>query len=136
MGSALGARLREGGAHVVTTLAGRSDRSGSLAESAGLEALPSLEAVVAEAHILLSVVPPGEARTVARNIAAAATSAGEHPLVIDLNAVAPTTVAAIADVLASSGVDLVDGSISGPPPDRAGTTRMYLSGARAGEVAA
>jgi 3-hydroxyisobutyrate dehydrogenase-like beta-hydroxyacid dehydrogenase len=29
----------------------------------------------------------------------------------------------------------VDGSISRPPPWRAGTTRIYLSGSRAGEVA-
>ena len=33
------------------------------------------------------------------------------------------------------GVD-VDGSISGPPPTGGGTTRIYLSGPRAGEVAA
>ena len=49
-------------------------------------------------------------------------------LVADLNAVSPETARGL-------GVD-VDGSISGPPPVAAGTTRIYLSGPRAGEVAA
>ena len=38
--------------------------------------------------------------------------------------------------LAAAGLELVDGSISGPPPWTAGTTRVYLSGPRAAEVAA
>ena len=37
---------------------------------------------------------------------------------------------------AFEGLDLVDGSISGPPPWKPGTTRIYLSGPRAEEVAA
>jgi 3-hydroxyisobutyrate dehydrogenase-like beta-hydroxyacid dehydrogenase len=34
-----------------------------------------------------------------------------------------------------AGCDLVDGSISGPPPWKAGTTRLYLSGPRFAELA-
>ena len=37
--------------------------------------------------------------------------------------------------MASAGCDYVDGSISGAPPWTPGTTRIYLSGARAPEVA-
>ena len=65
------------------------------------------------------------------------TSAGSSkPLVADLNAVAPATARELAGTLARAGLDLVDGSISGPPPTRPGTTRIYLSGSRADEVAA
>jgi 3-hydroxyisobutyrate dehydrogenase-like beta-hydroxyacid dehydrogenase len=39
-------------------------------------------------------------------------------------------------VLAGSGLDLVDGSISGGPPRPDGSTRIYLSGTRAAELAA
>jgi 3-hydroxyisobutyrate dehydrogenase-like beta-hydroxyacid dehydrogenase len=39
-------------------------------------------------------------------------------------------------VLVLAGLDFVDGSISGPPPRQPETTRVYLSGARADEVAA
>ena len=54
---------------------------------------------------------------------------------MDLNATSPETVERLAAVLAAAGIDLVDGAISGPPPHRAGTTRVYLSGPRADEAA-
>ncbi len=57
------------------------------------------------------------------------------PTVADLNAIAPATMAAVAERLESAGLSAVDGSISGPPPRRAGATIVYLSGARAAEVA-
>jgi hypothetical protein len=48
--------------------------------------------------------------------------------------VSPASVRAAAEVAAGAGCDLVDGSISGPPWT-AGTTRLYLSGPFADEVA-
>ena len=130
MGSALGAALLRGGANVATTLAGRSDRTARLAREAGLESMPDLGALVREADVVLSVAPPDQAETIAADIAAAA--GDRRPLVADLNAVAPATVRRIEARL--TGLDLVDGSISGPPPRRPGTTRIYLSGARADEL--
>jgi 3-hydroxyisobutyrate dehydrogenase-like beta-hydroxyacid dehydrogenase len=85
---------------------------------------------------VLSVLPPGEARDAARAIAAAAGRTGTAPLVADLNAISPASAAAIEGELSGVGLELVDGSISGPPPRRAGTTRLYLSGRRSAEVAA
>ena len=134
MGSALGARLREGGARVVVALDGRSERSRRLATEAGLEDVGSLTALLQEAAVVLSVVPPGSALEVASAIAANVATA--NPLVVDLNAVAPATAERVAASLRDAGLDTVDGSISGPPPRRAGTTRVYLSGLRAAEVAA
>ncbi len=136
MGSAVGAAYRAGGARVVASVTGRSDRSGRLAQAAGLELLGSPDEVVRAAEIVLSVVPPAAARDVARDIAAAATRTRASPLVADLNAVSPATVAKLQQLLAGAGLDLVDGSISGPPPRAAGGTRLYLSGQRAGEIAA
>jgi 3-hydroxyisobutyrate dehydrogenase-like beta-hydroxyacid dehydrogenase len=134
MGSALGARLREGGIRVVVALDGRSERSRRLAAEAGVEDVGSLESLLRAATVVLSVVPPGAALELASAIAAEAGST--RPLVADLNAVAPATVEQIATTLREAGLDLVDGSISGPPPREAGTTRVYLSGPRAAEVAA
>ena len=133
MGSALGARLRSGGARVLVALDGRSARTRALAEAAALEDVGSLESLAREADVLLSVVPPDAAPDVATAIAGAATT---RLLVADLNAVSPATMERIAAVLAAAGHDVVDGSISGPPPHAAGTTRVYLSGPRASEVAA
>lgn len=136
MGSALGARLRGGGCRVVACLAGRSDRSRALAAGAGIEELASLGGVLDAADVVLSVVPPEAALDVAGALATAASGLSAVPLVADLNAVSPATARRIAEVLRQAGLELVDGSISGPPPSAPGTTRVYLSGARAGEIAA
>jgi 3-hydroxyisobutyrate dehydrogenase-like beta-hydroxyacid dehydrogenase len=133
MGSALG-RAWTGGARVVTTVAGRSDRTRALAE--GLELLPDLDAVVAAGEVVVSVCPPGAAGAVLDDVLAAAARVGARPLLVDANAVSPTAVRRLADRAASAGLDLVDGSISGGPPAPGGDTVLYLSGARAGEVAA
>lgn len=134
MGSAVGAALVRGGARVVVSLAGRSARTHRLAEAAGLTVLPSLDDVVGEADVVVSIAPPEAARAIAAELARAASSTGARPLVADLNAIAPATAGAIRDELADVGLDLVDGSISGPPPRKPGT-RVYLSGERAEEIA-
>jgi 3-hydroxyisobutyrate dehydrogenase-like beta-hydroxyacid dehydrogenase len=131
MGSALGRVWLDGGSRVVTTLTGRSARTARLAEGAGVEVLASLEDVAEAADAVVSVGPPGEAGTIATAVGFAARARGARPLLADLNAVAPRTVRDLAGPL-----DLVDGSISGPPPLRPGTTTLYLSGLRADELAA
>jgi len=131
MGAALGWALREGGMRVVTTLEGRSNRTARLAVAAGLELLPTLANVLHAAEIVLVVTPPGAARAAAGSIRSHAD--GVNPLVVDLNAIAPSTVEDIASTLAP--LDLVDGSISGPPPSKRPGARIYLSGPRAQEVA-
>jgi 3-hydroxyisobutyrate dehydrogenase-like beta-hydroxyacid dehydrogenase len=134
MGSALGARLRAGGARVLVSLEGRSERTRRLASTAELEDTGSLAALLREASVVLSVVPPESSVDLAQALAREASDA--RPLIVDLNAVSPATVQRVATVLETAALDLVDGAISGPPPKRAGTTRIYLSGPRAAEVAA
>ena len=134
MGSALGAALARGGERVVATVAGRSERTARLTERAGLELVPDLRSAIVEADVVLSVVPPAAAALVASDVV----RASEHstsPLLVDLNAIAPATALGIASTAADGGVDVVDGSISGPPPWRPRTTRIYLSGSRAREIA-
>jgi 3-hydroxyisobutyrate dehydrogenase-like beta-hydroxyacid dehydrogenase len=136
MGSAVGAAYAAGGDRVVTTVAGRSGRTRRLAEAAGLELLDDLDAVVAAAGLVLSIAPPGEAAPIAGELAAAAARTGARPLVADWNAVSPATVRGIEARLAEAGLELVDGSISGGPPRADYRTRVYVSGERAGEIAA
>ncbi len=136
MGSAVGRSLADAGNAVVATAAGRSERTRRLAEAAGLDLRPTLAEVVDAADLVLSIVPPGEARAAARAIAAAAHETGARPLVADLNAISPATALAIAEELRDQGLALVDGSISGPPPRAGSETRIYLAGPRAHEVAA
>jgi 3-hydroxyisobutyrate dehydrogenase-like beta-hydroxyacid dehydrogenase len=81
------------------------------------------------------VVPPEVVREVAVAVARAASATGARPLVADLNAIAPSTMREVADLLAAAGLRAVDGSISGPPPRAPGTTVVYLSGGEADRVA-
>lgn len=134
MGSALGARLRVGGAPVLVALDGRSERTRRLAADAGLEDVGTLARLVASSEVVLSVVPPEAAVGVAWVIASAA--GGARPVVVDLNAVSPGTAREIASLLGAAGIDAVDGAISGPPPVSSGTTRIYLSGPLAETFAA
>jgi 3-hydroxyisobutyrate dehydrogenase-like beta-hydroxyacid dehydrogenase len=134
MGAGLGWALREGGARVVATVRGRSARTRRLAGEAGLELLPSLFDVVAIADVVLSVTPPGHALAAAQTIANAALESGATPVVADLNATSPATMAAIAR--AWDGLPVVDGSISGAPPTVRSGARIYLSGVKATDVAA
>ena len=136
MGSAVADALARGGARVVATVAGRSERTARLVEQAQLDLLPDLGAVVATADVMLSIVPPEAAESVAAEVAREAQAAGASPLVVDLNAIAPETSRRLADVLGRAGCAYVDGSISGPPPWKGETTRIYLSGERAPVAAA
>ena len=135
MGSAVGAAYRAGGRRVVTTVAGRSERTHRLAAQAGLDLAPDLDAVVAAAELVLSIAPPGEARAIAADLVGAAERTGARPLVSDWNAVSPATSRELAGILAGGGLELVDGSISGGPPRADYRTRVYVSGARAAELA-
>lgn len=132
MGAGLGGALRSGGARVVATTAGRSERTRRLAE--GLELLADLDEVIAVADVVLSVTPPAQALGAAHGIAAAARRTGATPVVADLNAVSPPAMARIAETCA--GLPVVDGSISGPPPSVRPGARIYLSGSPAAAVAA
>jgi 3-hydroxyisobutyrate dehydrogenase-like beta-hydroxyacid dehydrogenase len=134
MGAGLGWALREGGARVVATVRGRSARTERLAEEAGLELLPGLFDVLAISDVVLSVTPPGQALATAQTIANVARESGATPVVADLNAVSPPTMAQVEKALA--GLPIVDGSISGPPPTVSPGARVYLSGVRAADVAA
>lgn len=136
MGSAIGNALARGGARVVATVAGRSERTARLAEQARIELLPDLAAMVERAEIILSIVPSEAAPRVAADVIRECRDQDVRPLLVDLNAIAPATVLRIETAGAEAGLEVVDGSISGPPPWTAGTTRVYLSGARAAEVAA
>jgi 3-hydroxyisobutyrate dehydrogenase-like beta-hydroxyacid dehydrogenase len=127
MGVAVGAALRVGGVDVLWASDGRSDATRSRARDAGFDDAVTLERLAARSDVIVSVCPPHAALDVARAVA-------EHTFrgtFVDVNAVAPATARQIADVLPR----VVDGGIVGPPPRVAGTTRLYLSGVGAHDIA-
>src|ERR1700726_4688405 len=89
MGAAVGARLAERGATVLTSTAGRSAASVERARAARMKQVSDDE--LAAADIFLSIVPPNQAAGLAARIAERCKATGKRPIYIDLNAVSPRT---------------------------------------------
>jgi 3-hydroxyisobutyrate dehydrogenase-like beta-hydroxyacid dehydrogenase len=123
MGSAIGEALQAVGHDVVWASEGRSDATRARAVS--FRDVGSVEALADEAQVVLSICPPHAALDVARAVPGDA-------LYVDANAISPARALQIAAVKPQ----FVDGGIVGGPPHAAGETRLYLSGTRAGEIAA
>lgn len=136
MGHAIGRVLHQHQVRVITNLQGRSPRTVSLAKAAGFSDVSDDETLVREADVLLSILPPDRAYTLADRIAAVLRATGNTLLFVDCNAIAPRTAQAIEQLLTRAGASFVDaGIIGGPPqPGRTGP-RLYTSGPRAAEIA-
>jgi 3-hydroxyisobutyrate dehydrogenase-like beta-hydroxyacid dehydrogenase len=132
MGASVGAAARANGARVLWVSEGRGADTRKRAAAAGLEDAGTLRSAIAASDAILAVCPPHAAREVARAVAAA----GFRKLYVDANAVAPATSRDIARIVETAGATYVDGGLIGPPPDKPGTTRLYLSGPQASRAAA
>lgn len=130
MGASVGAAARANGSRVLWVSEGRAAETRRRAEAAGLEDAGSLRALVTASEVVLSVCPPHAARDVARQVA----GLGFRGLYVDGNAVAPATAREIEGIVRAAGASYVDGGLIGPPPDKPGTTRLYLSGDAARRV--
>jgi 3-hydroxyisobutyrate dehydrogenase-like beta-hydroxyacid dehydrogenase len=126
MGAAVARALSARGETVLWASAGRSAATAERAEAAGLEDAGDVEEVCRRCEVLLSICPPHAAPEVAR------AASGFTGIYLDANAIAPDTARAVGALQPR----LVDGGIVGPPPAGPGTTRLYLSGGEAAEVAA
>ena len=132
MGHNVGKALKKEGIRIVTSLAGRSERTRKLAAAAGFEDLKSLDAVASEADLILSIMPPSSAVDAARAMAKAIKASGKKPPYADCNAVSPQTAQKAADVIAGAGAPFIDAGIVGPGPGtREKPTQFYVSGPHA-----
>jgi ketol-acid reductoisomerase len=117
MGAAVGAALSESGRDVIWASEGRSEATRRRA--AALRDVGTVDALLGQAEVVLSICPPGAALDVARQVA------GYDGTYVDANAIAPATSQKVAKLI---GPNYVDGGIIGPPPHEPGTTRLYLGG--------
>ncbi|MGY1623990.1 DUF1932 domain-containing protein [Geodermatophilus sp. SYSU D00965] len=125
MGAAVGRALVGAGHDVGWLPADRGAGTRRRALEAGLRELPDL----GDREVVLSVCPPAAALDTARAVA------GFRGVYVDANAISPATAGEVAAVVRDGGATYVDGGIVGPPPARAGSTRLYLSGQHAAAVA-
>ncbi len=136
MGHAVGRVLATRGYRVITCLGGRSARTAALAAAGGLADRPDLDTVVAEAQLILSILPPAAALGQAEDVAAAIGRAGVAPVYLDCNAVSPATAGRIGEAITAAGAPFIDGGIIGPAPGKGRATRLYVSGPDCTPVAA
>src|ERR1700730_9229256 len=133
MGAAVGQRLRESGARVITTLRGRTPASIERVRRSGLETVDDDSNFVLESDLILSIVPPGQAVAVAEHYRPALKGTGRKAIFVECNAVSPATLRQIADLLAG-GSRFIDAGIIGGPPLSGRLDpgpRFYASGADA-----
>lgn len=135
MGSGVGRRLHESGAEVRTLLSGRSAASAERARAAGMKPMNGEQDLLDGADFFLSILPPGEAETLASRLAPALTALPKKPVYVDCNAISPQTAERVAAIIAPTGAKFVDAGIIGGPPRPGYSPAIYASGPAVGETA-
>jgi putative dehydrogenase len=145
MGAAVGKRLIDHGAKVLTSLLGRSQSTAARASEAGMIAATDTE--IAACDFVLSILPPGDALSLAERLVPVLNASNAKVVYVDCNAINPATVERVAATIAPTGCPFVDAGIIGPPPPVIAATRtghgsvdvagprLYASGAEAARFA-
>jgi 3-hydroxyisobutyrate dehydrogenase-like beta-hydroxyacid dehydrogenase len=130
MGASIGAAASRSGSRVIWAGDGRSEVSHARASDAGLENCGTIDTLVNDSDIVLSVCPPHDAKDVARQVKQRAFPG----LFVDCNAIAPGKSRQMAERFGYQ--NFVDGGIVGGPAWKSESgTRLYLSGERSKEIA-
>ena len=96
--------------------------------------VPSLEDMVVQADLIMSILVPAQAVNVAKEVADAMRATGAPRPYADCNAVSPRSASAMAAIIGEAGGDYIDAGIIGGSPARGAVPRLYASGPRAALV--
>ena len=135
LGASVGALLRGRGVRVVTTAEARSAATVRRAREAGMIMLDGVAAVVREADIVMSVVPPAAVEEVAAAYCNHAHLAPAGGLYVDVNSIGPELATTIAAKIEGCGHHFIDAAINGLAKNLASGGTLYLSGRRASDLA-
>ena len=129
--------LKSHGVEVLTYDKNRSEVSRKRAENAGVKSVTSMNALVRDADLIVSIVVPFAAKRVAAKVAKAVMKAGRKDLLyLDANAISPMTADDIAKTLIPAGVNFIDGCIIGAAARMGKGTIVYVSGPEAARLQA
>jgi putative dehydrogenase len=129
MGHAVGRVLRKHGHRVITNLTGRGEHTRNLAQVGGLEDVGSLGAIVMQANLILSILPPASALSLAQAVAEEMTQQSRYPIYVDCNAISPQTAREVGRTVTEAGSCFIDAGIIGSAPGKGRGPRFYVSGA-------
>jgi len=135
MGHAVGKVLGKNGFDVITCLAGRSQRTKELAEEGNFRIVETMDDLVNEADLILSILVPGRAKELVNEVAESLNRTGATTYFADCNAVSPDTAKEISKTINAAGGTFIDGGIIGTAPTKGDTPRFYVSGPDADVVA-
>ncbi|MYC28584.1 MAG: NAD(P)-dependent oxidoreductase [Chloroflexi bacterium] len=135
MGHAVGQRLRENELDVVTCLAGRSERTRALADKAGIRDVATMEELVEQSDLVMSMTVSAAVPSLCREVADAVRATGADLLFAECNAIAPQLTRELEPVIVEAGGRFVDVSIIGGPPRPGYSPHFYTSGEQADEFA-
>ena len=133
MGHAVGQRLRENELDVITCLTGRSDRTRALSEKAGIRDVASMDELVRQSDLVMSMTVSAAVPVLCRQVAEAIKSTGTDTLFAECNAIAPQLSRELEPVITEAGGRFVDVSIIGGPPRPGYSPHFYTSGEQSAE---
>jgi 3-hydroxyisobutyrate dehydrogenase-like beta-hydroxyacid dehydrogenase len=129
--------LKSHGVDVMTYDKDRGEVSRKRGENAGAKPMASMEDLVREAELIVSIVVPSAATRVAAKVAEAVTKTGRKDLLfLDANAISPMTADEITKTLAPAKVNFIDGCIIGSAARMGKGTILYVSGPDAARMRA
>jgi 3-hydroxyisobutyrate dehydrogenase-like beta-hydroxyacid dehydrogenase len=134
MGHGVGRVLREHGYEIITYVKDRSIRTRKLANKTGFRNIDSLEILVDQADLILSIIVPSEAITLAYSISQALKRSGKTAHYADCNAISPETSRKVGKIISDVGSNYIDGSIIGGVPKKNSMPRFYVSGPDVGPM--
>ena len=134
MGHAVGRLLREHEVRVLTCLDGRSPRTKSLSEQAGITDIPTMNELVEQSDLVLSITVSEAVPKLCQQVADAVAATGTSLLFAECNAISPQLSRRMEDIISATGSRYVDASIIGGPPRNGSSPRFYVSGAHAPEM--
>jgi 3-hydroxyisobutyrate dehydrogenase-like beta-hydroxyacid dehydrogenase len=122
----------------LTSVDGRSGASTERVREANLELVADDDHLVRDARLVLSIVPPGVAVSVAERLRDPIRRARSQPAFVECNAISPNTTRRIEAIL--EPITFIDAGIIGGPPlaatqDPSKGPRFYLSGPQAHRAA-
>jgi 3-hydroxyisobutyrate dehydrogenase-like beta-hydroxyacid dehydrogenase len=136
LGAELAALLVKRGMRVVTTLDGRSETTARRCCECGITVLETLEDVVRQSDMVFSLVPPSAAEEMTADYCDLAHLAPKGAIYVDANSIGPDLAKGLAGKIEARGIAFVDAAVNGLAKNLTKSGTLYLSGARANEIAA
>ena len=134
MGHAVGQRLLENEIDVVTCLAGRSDRTRSLSQKVGIRDLATLEELVEQSDLVMSMTVSAAVPSVCQQVADALAATGSDILFAECSAISPRLARELEPIITDAGGRFADVSIIGGPPRPGYSPHFYASGKYAAQI--